>query len=167
MTKNQEQIDIRLQKLVESIPLDEAKLCDVDYDRAALSTALNNIDINIKRLAESTMALSLFDARRLGAGIQLANMQKTATSIRQYLGLASMLLENYRSDLQFIYNRRKDFQRDVLIRMAEVEKAQADYRKKKADAARMAHKRADEKAAADPDIAAIQAKKGRRIPNSK
>ena len=144
---------------VELVPLDQNVLSEIDYDRAKLTQVMEDIECNVRCLAANAMKLDIYDARKLGCSIQAANIQHTATSIRQYLGIARMLLDNVNSDMRFIYNRRKDFQRDFLLRLVDIQQAQRDKVKREADAKRIAQKRAAE----DPEIKEIQEKKGRRI----
>lgn len=130
-------------------PLDSAILSDIDYERRVAHKAIGGISDNVRILAESGLKLDMHDSRQLGVAMEVRNIQYNGTSIRQYLGIVQLLLEEMDRDLKMIHYKRKEFARALLLNRVRQEAAQKKEERRAKEAERIAEKRAAETEADD------------------
>ena len=146
MAKEKNERAVSLEKIT---PLDSAILSDIDYERAVAYKAVEGISDNVRILAESGLKLDMHDSRQLGVAMEVRNIQYNGTSIRQYLGIVQLLLEEMDRDMKTIYYKRKEFMRVLLLNRARQEAAQKEEERRAKEAERIAEKRAAETEADD------------------
>ena len=99
---------------MEKLPINESVLADVRFECTMLSTYVERHRKNARQLAEYAQELNEEEALNLNVdcALQVRDIKRCAADVSMYLGMADMLLDNIKSDLNKIDHAREEFKKE-------------------------------------------------------
>ena len=97
---------------MEKLPINESVLADVRFECTMLSTYVERHRKNARQLAEYALELNETEALKIECALEVRDIKKCATDLSMYLGLARVLLDCIKSDLNKIDRAREEFKKE-------------------------------------------------------
>ncbi len=126
------------------LPLDGRILSCIDYNTAQVQNALKQCHYEAIKLSKDVQRLSDQEAYDAGVYVQVHNLQNSANSVAQFVGLLEMLLEHMTADLRIIYDKRRELYQQYLLRLAEQTELSRKEERKKIERERISRKRKEQ-----------------------
>ena len=126
------------------LPLDGRILSCIDYNTAMVRETLDKCHDEAVKLAKDVQLLKEDEAYDAGVYVQVHNLQNSANSVAQLVGLLEMLLEHMTADLRVIYDKRRELYQQYLLRLAEQTELIRKEERKKIERERISRKRKEQ-----------------------